>query len=565
MSIIETIFDGKLKVYNANANLKSIGVSQQFTNDQVVEYAKCMADPIYFIENYCYIVSLDFGLILAKLPDAVKSYVDIIHNNRKVIAMFPRQMYKTTTTAAYILWYTLFDKNKTVAIMANKATTAREILSRYQTMYENLPMWIQQGVLEWNKGSVKLENGSIVFTGATSKSGVRGKSVNLLYVDEAAIINNTIAKEFFTAITPSISAGSSTKLIMTSTPLGYNHFWDYWSAAQNKSNDFIPVRLYWYDIPGKTDSWLEEQRRALGELGFRQEVLCEFLGSSNTLINCGALELLQARTPETSAENIDILYPAQRGNLYVLVADVSKGTGNDFSAFTVIDVTQLPYKVVCKYRDNKIHPRLYPNVIYKIAKYYNTCPVLVEINVGEEVANSLHDDFDYEELITIGRNKRGQIPFVASRRANGIITDKKIKRLGCNSFKNLVESRSLIIEDADIIKEISVFVETNGTWAAQEGSHDDLVITLVLFGWLAETAWFSEYTNSGGISSLYKNQTDELNTILTMFNNNIDIPIATESSVEYGVVWQNPDGSFYNKRDNAPPPVAKNMFLWRSH
>ena len=262
------------QIYNSNQNLKAAGVTIEFTPEQVEDYLKCAQDPIYFIENYCMIVSLDYGLVPFKLYECQKKKVNIIHENRKVILMEGRQQGKTTTAAAYILWYTLFQEAKTVAILANKATAAREVLSRYQTMYENLPHWLQQGVTGWNKGDIELENKSKVFTAATTISGIRGKSVNLLYVDETAIIPNTVAEQFFTSVYPTISAGETTKILLSSTPLGYNHFWKFWNDAENDRNGFVPLFIPYWEIPGRDEKWALEQKKMLGDLKYNQEVLC---------------------------------------------------------------------------------------------------------------------------------------------------------------------------------------------------------------------------------------------------------------------------------------------------
>ena len=356
------------KTYLGNANLKAIGVDLEFTEDQIQEYLKCANDPIYFIESYCKIVTLDHGLQPFKLYDCQKNKVNVIHNNRKVILMEGRQQGKTTTSAAYILWYTLFQTSKTVAILANKASAAREVLFRYQLMYENLPIWLQQGVSTWNKGDIALENGSIVFTSATSRQGIRGKSVNLLYVDETAIIPNNLAEEFFTAVYPTISAGETTKILLSSTPLGYNHFWKFWNDAKNDRNGFVPLFIPYWEIPGRSEKWAEEQRRLLGELRFNQEVLCNFLGSSLTLIAADTISQLSADQPIHSKDGLDVYERAEKNKTYVIVADTAKGVEGDYSAFQIIDVTEMPYKQVGKYRDNKISPLLYPSVIYKLAK-----------------------------------------------------------------------------------------------------------------------------------------------------------------------------------------------------
>ena len=378
--------------YNGNSQLKQIGYAFDFEPWHIEEIAKCIEDPIYFIETYCKIVSLDKGLVPFKLYDCQKNKVNVILNNRKVILMEGRQQGKTITSAACILWYTLFNESKTVAILANKAAAAREVMSRYQAMYENLPIWLQQGVKEWNKGSIELENGSKVFTAATAASGIRGKSVNWLYVDEAAIIPNNIAEEFFTATYPTIMAGETTKVLMSSTPLGYNHFWKFWNDAEEGRNDFVNLFIPYTAIPGRDEKWAEEQKAILGPVKFTQEVLCNFLGSSYTLLDADTLSKLSAKKPIYTHNKLDVYEEPVRGeraedgklikpdNAYVIVVDTSRGVGGDYSAFTVIDITASPYKLVAKYRDNRVTPMLYPTIIHTVARNYNNAHILVEIN-----------------------------------------------------------------------------------------------------------------------------------------------------------------------------------------
>jgi hypothetical protein len=341
------------KSYLGNSLLKASGVPLNFTKEEIEEYLKCADDPIYFIETYCKIVTLDHGLQPFKLYDCQKNKVKIIHENRKVILMEGRQQGKTTTSAAYILWYTLFQGSKTVAILANKATAAREVLYRYQIMYENLPTWLQQGVTTWNKGDIALENGSIVFTAATSASGIRGKSVNLLYVDEAAIIPNNVAEQFFTSVYPTISAGETTKILLSSTPLGYNHFWKFWNDAENDRNGFVNLFIPYWEIPGRDENWASEQRRLLGELKFNQEVLCNFLGSSLTLIASDVIAQMSADPIIYQKDGLDIYEKVEKDHAYCIVADTAKGVGGDYSAFVILDITQMPYKMVGKYRNNE--------------------------------------------------------------------------------------------------------------------------------------------------------------------------------------------------------------------
>lgn len=514
------------QIYNANSNLKAANVEVQFSRDQIREYLKCAQDPVYFISNYCMIVTLDLGLQPFKLYPCQVNKINVIHSNRKVILMEGRQQGKTTTSAAYILWFTLFQSSKTVAILANKATAAREVLHRYQLMYEHLPLWLQQGVTTWNKGDVELENGSIVFTAATSTSGIRGKSVNLLYVDECAIIPNTVADQFFASVYPTISAGNTTKILLSSTPLGYNHFWKFWNDAENDRNGFVPLFIPYTEIPGRTAEWASEQHRLLGDLKFNQEVLCRFLGSSLTLINANTISQMSPMAPIYSKDGLDIyekpitFIGEEKDHVYAIVADTAKGVGGDYSAFVIIDMTALPYRMVGKYKDNKISPMLYPSVIHKIANEYNKAYVLIEINSSEQVASILYSEYEYDNIIMVNRDASGQTisgGFGGSRSQLGVITDKKVKRIGCSNFKSLVEEKRLIIPDADTISEISTFIQLKNSYGADDGYHDDLVMPLVLFSWATTNSYFKELNDINIRQVIYENQMKAIEEQMTPF------------------------------------------------
>jgi len=527
--------------YNGNSLLKPIGFEMQYTSEQVREILRCKEDPIYFIENYCYIVSLDKGLILFKLYDCQREKVEVIMNNRKVILMEGRQQGKTITSAACILHYTIFNSNKTVAILANKSTAAREVLSRYQIMYENLPLWMQQGIKTWNKGDVELENGSKVFTSATSTSGIRGKSVNWLYIDEAAIIPNNVAEEFFTSTYPTIMAGETTKVLLTSTPLGYNHFWKYWNDAQEGRNGFVALQIPYWKIPGRDEKWAEEQKSVLGELKFNQEVLCTFLGSSNTLISPDTIARMSPIPFMHEKDGLDILEYPVPGHIYFTTVDTSRGIGGDYSAFTVIDTTEYPYKIVAKYRNNKISPLLYPTVIHKVSKEYNSAYVLVEINdIGQQVADIIHNDLEYENMIWVGSDARyGQVLSSSGRSSIlGVRTTKQVKRIGCATLKSLVEENKLLVFDRDIISEFSTFIEHNGVFQADEGYNDDLTMTLVLFAWATNDPMFKDLMNANNRQALYSSQMQSIEDELTPFGF-IDNGQSTEPDVEVvdGDIW----------------------------
>ena len=552
--------------YNGNASLKRIGIEISYTEEQILEVAKCVEDPVYFIDNYCYIVTLDHGIQPFKLYDCQKTKIKLIHDNRKVILMEGRQQGKTTSAAAYILWYTLFQDSKTVAVLANKASTAREIMSRYQLMFEHLPPWMQQGIKTWNKGDVELENGSIVFTTATTAAGIRGKSVNLLYIDEAAIIPNTVADAFFTAVYPVISAGQTTKILITSTPLGYNHFWKFWNDAVNGNNDFVPMFIPYSQIPGRDEKWALEQRRQLGDLKYNQEVLCKFLGSSLTLINSDTIEYMSTCPTVHSKDGLDLYdYPVKgerndneelikKPHSYVIVADTAKGVGGDYSAFVIIDITEVPYKLVGKYRDNKIAPMLYPSIIHKVAKDYNMAYVLIEINSSEQVAHIMHNELEYENLVFVNRStKSGQVVsggFGGGKTQLGVQTDKRVKRIGCFTFKALVEEKKLLITDADTISEISTFIQVRDSYEADDGYHDDLVMPLVLFSWLTTNPYFKELNNVNLREAMYQERIKQIEEDVVPFGF-VLTGTEEEYDVDSGDVWRQDKGEA--DRPQLPP------------
>jgi len=539
--------------YLGNSSLKKIGISIPFTEENVLEYKKCSEEPIYFIDNYCHIVTLDHGIQKFKLFDCQKEKINLIHKERRVIIMESRQAGKTTTAAAYILWYTLFQADKNVAILANKDKTAREILSRYQLMYEHLPLWMQQGVKTWNKGDIELENNSKVFTAATTTAGIRSKSVNLLYIDEAAIIPNNIADAFFTSVYPVVSAGQTTKILITSTPLGYNHFWKFWNDAEHGRNGFVPLFIPYWKIPGRDERWAEEQRRVLGDVKYNQEVLCKFLGSALTLIRSDIIEQMSYIEPIYQKEGLDLYEMPEKNHSYVIVADTAKGVGGDYSAFVIVDITEVPYRVVGKYRDNNIAPMLYPSVIYRVASDFNSAHVLIEINTSEQVAHILYQEYEYENILFVQRDSKGQRVsggFAGAGKTQlGVSTDKKVKRIGCFNFKSLLEEKKLLVFDADVISELSTFIESKGSYEADVGYHDDLVMPLVLFGWLTTNSYFREITDVNLRKAVYEQKIKQIEEDMLPLGF-INDGQQEEVTIDSGDVW----GNYNFEERNTPPP-----------
>ena len=527
-----------LTSYHGNPNLKPLAYQHDFSKEEIAEYIKCREDPVYFIENYVKIITLDKGLQPFKLYPCQKEKVKCIMDNRRVVLMEGRQQGKTVTSAACILHYTIFQEDKTVAIMANKSSAAREVLNRYQIMYENLPIWMQQGVKTWNKGDVELENNSKVLTAATTAAAIRGKSVNWLYIDEAAIIPNNIADEFFTSVYPTISAGETTKILLTSTPLGYNHFWKFWNESVKGVNGFENMFIPYYEIPGRDEKWLEEQKQLLGQVKFNQEVMCEFLGSTNTLINSNTIGALSTIDPEFQNANLDIYESPKENHYYAMAVDTARGIGGDYSAFVVIDITEMPYKVVAKYRDNEIAPMLFPDVIGKVGRDYNDAFVLIEVNdIGQQVVEILHQEIEYENILSTVTEKNRQFvsPGFGKSTKLGVNTSKQVKRRGCFTFKSLLEEQKLLVFDEHIIHEISTFIEKGNTYQADEGYHDDLVMCMVLFGWLSSQQFFKDMTDINTREGLYKQQSANIEHNLTPYIR--DDGQEPDHFVENGDLW----------------------------
>jgi len=509
--------------YLGNQNLKPANVPIQFTQEQVEEYIKCSQDPNYFIEKYIKIVNVDKGLVPFKMYEFQKNIVQTVHDNRFTIAKLPRQSGKSTTVVSYILHYILFNPSVNVGILANKQAVARDLLAKIKTAYEYLPKWIQQGVGEWNKGSIILENGSKVVASATSSSAIRGGSYNLILLDEFAFIPPGIAEDFFSSAYPTISSGQTTKVVIVSTPKGLNMFYKLWVEAEEKRNEFVPIEVHWSDIPGRDTKWKEQQIRNTSEEQFRQEFECDFIGSADTLISSAKLKTLTFKTPiYKDANGLKVYEEPIQGHTYVMTVDSSRGNHLDYHAFVVIDITRTPYKVVCTFRNNEMSPMVYPNAIFPVAKKYNDAFVLVEINdIGGQVADLLYNELEYDNvLVTSVRGRKGQTldgGFGASESQLGIRTTKAVKRLGCSLLKTFVEDDKLIFTDYDIVQELVSFTLKNHSYEADVGHNDDLVMCLVLFSWLSTQNYFKDLANMDIRKQVFDDKLRQLEEDLTPF------------------------------------------------
>ena len=497
--------------YLGNSNLKPAGIEIEFTKNQVEEYVKCAKDPIYFIKTYVKVVSLDKGLIPFDLYDYQEELLNIIHNNRFAIAKLPRQSGKSTSIVAYILHYVLFNQSMNVAILANKQSTSREILYRLKLAYEYLPLWLQQGIIEWNKGSIELENGSKIVASSTSASAIRGGSFNMIFLDEFAHVPNNIAEEFFSSVYPTVTSGQTTKVLMVSTPNGLNLFYYYWKNANKKrgekgKNEYIPFEVHWTQIPlypggpFRDQKWKETQIQNTSEQQFQTEFECDFIGSTNTLISSSKLHVLSWDNPILkSTDGMDIYEESKEDHQYIITVDTARGQGKDYSAFVVFDITDVPYKICAKFRNNLISPMVYPTVIKTVAEKYNDAYVLIETNdIGSQVADVLHQDLEYDNIAsTVYKGRSGQVissGFGGANMQRGVRTTIPVKKLGCSVLKSLIENNKLLIPDIDVINELYTFVAKGQSYEADDGHTDDLSMCLVLFGWLTRQDYFKNLT-----------------------------------------------------------------------
>ena len=530
--------------YLGNPNLKKVNTPQEFTAEEISEFKKCEKDPIYFMKKYVQIVSLDEGLVPFNMYPFQEKIVETIHNNRFTICKLPRQSGKSTTTISYLLHYALFNPNCNIAILANKSSTARDILGRLQLAYENLPKWLQQGVLNWNKGNIELENGSKVVAAATSSSAVRGGSYNIIFLDEFAFVPTTIAEQFFSSVYPTITSGKSTKVIIVSTPHGMNQFYKLWVDAENGQNDYVPIEVHWSEVPGRDAKWKEETIRNTSESQFASEFECEFLGSIDTLISPAKIKATPYKTPLKTNGRLSIFEEPIKGHTYLCTVDVARGTLKDFSAFIIFDVTELPYRVVATFRDNEIKPILFPEMIAKVCTQYNKAHILVEVNdIGAQISDGLHFEIEYDNiLMTTQKGRAGQIlGAMFSQRGSqlGVRMTKQIKKMGTANIKAIIESDKLVINDFNIVGEMSTYTRKNQSWQAEEGCNDDYMTCLVILGWVANQRYFKEMTDRNIRAEMYREQEKLIEQDMAPFGFVDDGTPEEEKpfSDEYGQVW----------------------------
>ena len=509
-------------VYLGNPNLKKANTPIEFTEDQVIEFLKCKEDPVYFANNYIKIVSLDEGLTQFHPYHFQEKLINRFHENRFNICKMPRQTGKSTTVVSYLLHYAVFNDSVNIGILANKAATARELLGRLQTAYENLPKWMQQGIIAWNKGSMELENGSKILAASTSASAVRGMSFNVLFLDEFAFVPNHVADDFFASVYPTITSGKNTKVIIVSTPHGMNHFYRMWHDAEKSKNDYIPTDVHWSEVPGRDLEWKEQTIKNTSEQQFKIEFECEFLGSIDTLITAAKLKSLVYDDPIKRNAGLDIYEEPKEDHTYVVTVDVARGVEKDYSAFCVCDTTSFPYRLVAKYRNNTIKPILFPNIIRDVSKAYNQAFILVEVNdIGDQVASIIHMDLEYDNILMCSmRGRAGQVVgqgFSGKKTQLGVKMSKTVKKIGSLNLKALIEDDKLLVSDLDVISELTTFIQKSGSFEAEEGCNDDLAMCLVIFAWLVQQDYFKEMTDNDVRKKIYEDQRDQIEADMAPF------------------------------------------------
>lgn len=471
--------------YLGNPRVLRDGVEQSFSAEEVKEYARCMADPVYFIENHMKVIHKDHGLVPFKPYPYQRKMLKHFTENRFSIILACRQSGKSISSVGYILWCALFHSDKTIAILANKGTIAREMLSRVALALEHLPFFLQPGCRVLNKGNIAFSNNSEIIATGTSSSSIRGLAIDILFLDEFAFVEK--ADKFYESTYPVISSGKTTKVIITSTMNGIgNMFYNLWEGAIHESNDFKPFRVDWWDVPGRDEEWKRQTIANTSQLQFDQEFGNNALGHSGTLIAADKLISLTARDPLEHNPDMGLSFYERPcvDHKYIMIVDTGKGRGQDYSTFSVIDVSVRPFQQVCVFRSNMIPPLLFPDVIVQIGTLYNEALVIIESNdVGQVVCNGVYYDHEYENTFVESAVKRGGV---------GLTMTKKTKRIGCRNLKDLIEAGRLEIHDAQTIVELACFAEKGSSYEATEGNHDDLVMTLVAFSWFASSEAFGD-------------------------------------------------------------------------
>lgn len=489
--------------------IKKGHTKDSYNNTQLSQLMLSTDDPIFFIENFVKIQHPIKGSIPFVMYDFQKEMVAAFAAHRYVAALTSRQMGKTTTSAAYLLWLCMFRPDTKVLLVANKFSAAMEIMNRVRYAYEECPNFIRAGVTEYNKGNITFDNGSSITARATTADAGRGLAITLLYCDEFAFVRETIAQEFWTAISPTLSTGGS--CIITTTPRSdEDQFAQIWKGANDNtdeygnpipggvgSNGFFPIKVTWDKHPDRDQVWEQEYRQKLGPQKFEQEFNCSFVSDEETLIHPMVLSTLKYHEPEFYYGQTRWYQSPEANKAYLVALDPSLGTGGDYSAIQVYQ---------------------YPEMIQLAEWKHNMTPAPGQVNVLIQTLLTLQgtllqnpeQDGDPQIFWTVENNSIGETilqiieetgehnfpGFMISeprrggtnrRYRKGLNTDNRKKLNACSRLKSLVETSRMQINSHELIKELKMFVATGASYAAKPGGHDDLVMSTLLIVRMLDT------------------------------------------------------------------------------
>jgi hypothetical protein len=494
---------GKALAYRSDKSIRSEHQKISLTADHVTEIVKCLNDIVYFAETYCYIQTLGEGRQLIKLYDYQKKLLKQMVNDRFNIVLQPRQSGKSVMSAIFILWSVLFNNDYLVGMCSNTGGNAKEIFGKILLMFKLLPHYIKPGVKEFNKSTLRLSNQSVVMSSNTTADTFRGFSLNLLFVDECAFIHSETWTDFYKSVYPTITSDKTdkSKIIMVSTPNSLNHYYELWLSAKEGRSLYKSFRVYWTDVPRDDQEKFKNETIANTSYeSWRQEFLCEFLGSAKGLIPPHVLDKLKYKEPirRGMQDEFQVYHEINPDHNYIVVCDVGEGVGKDFSIANVIDLSTRPFRQAALYRSNTIQLTVFPSVIDTIGKMFNDALVLIENNsIGKHVVLKLWGDIEYDNLYIDDKGV-------------GLRTTKATKKTGASQLREVLENDILEINSFEAIKELSNFVARNGSYAASAGNTDDIAMTFVIFAYFQSSEYFKESYDTEFIEEIYDKKSEDV-------------------------------------------------------
>ncbi len=475
------------------------GHKVNYTKEMVWELQKCASDIVYFAENYFTVLHPIHGkkrlCELEGLYDFQKDMIKNFSENRFSIVLASRQVGKTTCSCIYLLWFALFNTDKTLAILANKQSTAQSIVGDIKIAYEQLPAFMKPGVKKYDALTIEFDNGTTVFSRATSEDALRGESVSLLFLDEFAFVPENVADAFWASNFPTISTGGS--IIIVSTPNGTaGLYYELWKKASNREKDnrgvlWKSIRIRWDQHPDRDEKWKDEMLESIGKVKFSQEFDCSFTGSTYTLITGDTLEKLNSIDPAFYVEEGYYLWKRPEPNrIYLMGGDVAKGANSDFHVLNIFDVTDFykngKYEQVAIFRRNDISAFDFKDKIIEIGKQWNDAMVIIENNdIGHAVVQNLYFDDGYEN--TWFNQDKGEY---------GIRATTKTKPIALSYFKEDIESFKMLIHSEDMVRELSYYEEIRtGIFGARNGReyHDDTVASGYWVSYALRSLYFQDF------------------------------------------------------------------------